>query len=154
MPEEDLTVEEFSHALFQAYFPIPHVAFMPEMISNLSAEARKEWDEFIQVSIELQAEMKTFIIPLAFDHKKEVYWVDYPHSYISHFKLNPEDMPEMVVVLKITDDLKYDPDTTICIQHSNITGPLREKVLEKFGKFPWFTWDGTEESLMYLHLME
>lgn len=144
--------EEKEETLFEHFFPIPHIRYSDAIIKNMSVAARKEWDEFLKGCNALQDDIKTIIIPLAFDQTSQVYWMDYPGSYVRHFHLNPQKMPELIVVMKITDDLKYDPRRYITVQHCDITGALKEKVLKQFGEFPWFEWDGSEESAMCIYL--
>jgi hypothetical protein len=77
MVEPELSPEEFSDALFKAYFPIPHVPYDPDMLSTASAADQNAWQQFIQETVKFQTEIKTVIVPLAFDHKHGFYWADY-----------------------------------------------------------------------------
>jgi hypothetical protein len=70
---------------------------------------------------------------------------------MEHFRMNPENLPYLLVVLKIDDNLKYDALRPIYINHDRIEGRVKDLVLE-LRKYSWFEWDGEEESRMFIHL--
>jgi len=153
---EEMSPERFAEMLFNAYYPIPHIQYYDSMMSEISAEGKQYWQQFLTASQTLREfGILTVIVPLSYDAGKNVWWVDYANDFVRHFKLNPDNLPIIIVELRIDEARKFMNNQAIYCYHDKIDGVFKDKVIqEMYDKYKWFDWDKTEDGLMYLMMEE
>ena len=143
----------FSDELFRAFFDIPVVHYSDEIVSNLPANERMKWDQFLLAKQELEeAGIIVVIVPLSMDKRQNIWWTDYATSYVDRFNLNPDDAPELDVILKINDNQKLIQRHEIWIDHMGITRKTKKILLSILNKYEWFKWNGKQNKRMQILL--
>jgi hypothetical protein len=140
----------------KSFFPdILHIRYTDKVMSKLPESMKKEWQEFLDVIPILEKNgIHTSIVPLSFDHKRNVWWADYPGSYTREHHPEWSGKPLLIVTIRV-DDQGYCLDLTkndIKIDHEKITYNTKKKFYEIMGRYKWMSWDGKQKSNMYILL--
>ena len=112
-----------------------------------------KWDQFLLAKQELEeAGIIVVIVPLSMDKRQNIWWTDYATSYVDRFNLNPDDAPELDVILKINDNQKLIQRHEIWIDHMGITRKTKKILLSILNKYEWFKWNGKQNKRMQILL--
>jgi len=138
------------------FFPdILHIKYSDKIMSKLPKHMQAEWQEFLNVIPVLEQKgIHTSLVPLSFDNKRQLWWVDYPGSFTHEHHPNWSQEPTLIVTIRV-DDEGYCLDLTkhdITIDHNKITHNNKNILFDIMKNFKWFSWDGKQKSNMYILL--
>ncbi len=145
--------DTFSDEIWKAYFDIPIIHYSDRIMANLPRAKKNKWNKFLDAKVKLEAlGIKVNIVPLSLDKRQKIWWVDYPHSYVERFKLNPDQSPELTLVIKVGDDGRYIEKYDIAIDHFGIQRKLKRQVLDILSEHEWFVWNKKQQTRMFIRL--
>jgi hypothetical protein len=119
-------------------------------MSKLSATQQVEWSEFMQIIPRLQA----YQIHTQIDVVQKSEEFEYLFNVSSINPTESKDAAKLIVVL-LVDSFGYCvllENNDIAIDHENIRGPFKNVLLKLLGDKPWFVWDESQDTRMFLVL--
>lgn len=93
------------------------------------------------------------IIPAYTDVNFSYRPIEYADAYVRAFNINPEDKPELCIVVRVNSESKCLDGLPIYIFHSKITGRYQRLIKSLLiDKYPWFTWEILPNTAMCIDL--
>ena len=136
----------------QTFYNIPVIHYNSRIMEKVSFTQAVHWREFMKTKKILEKEgMVIIIVPLSLDTETQVWWTDYPGDYVREYNLNPKNLPELIVTIKVDKQGHYIQKFPIYVDHMDIKKTLKKKLLETF-KYPWFSWSRKEKDRMIITL--